>query len=139
MALAIVRTEHSADELRDAARRTTDTWQARRLLAIALVLDGASRTAAARAAGMERQTLRDWVIRYNEEGIEGLHDRPRTGRPPRLEAAERKYTTEAAGLSGCGRSKSPPPDSLSWFGWKAGGCTRWSFTGRSDLHVVTKG
>ena len=84
MALAITRTEHSADELRLAARRTKDTWQARRLLAIALVLDGASRTEAARAAGMERQTLRDWVIRYNEEGIEGLRDRPRPGRPPRL-------------------------------------------------------
>lgn len=84
MALAITRTEHSAKELRLAARRTKDTWQARRLLAIALVLKGASRTEAARAAGMERQTLRDWVIRYNEEGIEGLRDRPRSGRPPRL-------------------------------------------------------
>ena len=49
-----------------------------------VVLDGASRTDAARAAGMERQTLRDWVIRYNEEGIDGLCDRPRSGRPGRL-------------------------------------------------------
>ena len=56
MAVAITRTDLSTEELRGAARRTTDTYQARRLLALALVVDGASRTAAARAAGMERQT-----------------------------------------------------------------------------------
>ena len=61
MAVAVTRTEHSAEALRGAARRTRDTAQARRLLALALVLDGASRTAAARACGMDRQTLRDWV------------------------------------------------------------------------------
>ena len=83
MTLAIVRTDHSADDLREAARRTKDTWQARRLLAIALALDGVSRRDASRAAGMDRQTLRDWVIRYNEDGIEGLRDRPRSGRRPR--------------------------------------------------------
>jgi transposase len=48
------------------------------------VLEGASREDAARAAGMDRQTLRDWVHRYNAEGLAGLHDRPRSGRPPRL-------------------------------------------------------
>ena len=84
MAVAITRTDLSTEELRGAARRTTDTYQARRLLALALVVDGASRTAAARAAGMERQTLRDWVHRYNAEGVEGLCDRARSGRPPRL-------------------------------------------------------
>jgi len=89
MALAIVRSEHSADDLRAAARRTKDSRQARRLLAIALVLDGASRGAAARAGGMDRQTLRDWVIRYNEEGIKGLRDRPRSGRRPRLSPEQR--------------------------------------------------
>ena len=82
MAVAITRTDLSTEELRGAARRTTDTYQARRLLALALVVDGASRTAAARAAGMERQTLRDWVHRYNAEGVEGLCDRARSGRPP---------------------------------------------------------
>lgn len=89
MAVAITRTELSAEELRLAARQSRDTWQARRLLAIALVLDGVSRTEAARAAGMDRQTLRDWVIRYNEEGVEGLRDRPRSGRPARLGPAQR--------------------------------------------------
>jgi len=88
MAIAITRTELSADALRAAARGTKDSFQARRLLALALVLDGASRTAAARAAGMDRQTLRDWVHRYNAEGIGGLCDRPRSGRPSQLCEAE---------------------------------------------------
>ena len=85
MALAITRTELSAAELRREARRVKDGDQARRLLALALVVDGSPRTAAARSAGMDRQTLRDWVIRYNEEGVDGLRDRPRPGRPPQLD------------------------------------------------------
>src|SRR4051794_41939014 len=54
------------------------------MLALALVLEGASREEAARAAGMDRQTLRDWVRRYDAEGLAGLHDRHRSGREPRL-------------------------------------------------------
>ncbi len=95
MAVAITRTDLSAEELRGAGRRTKDSDQARRLLALALVLDGASRMAAARAAGMDRQTLRDWVHRYNAEGVEGLCDRARSGRPPRLSEAR---LAELAGL-----------------------------------------
>lgn len=88
MALAITRQELSAAELRVAARRTKDSDQARRLLAVALVLDGTSRTEAARVTGMDRQTLRDWVVRYNSEGVAGLRDRPRPGRPGQLSAAQ---------------------------------------------------
>jgi transposase len=88
MALAIARTERSAEDLRAEARRVKDVDQACRLLALALVLEGASRTAAARATGMDRQTLRDWVIRYNEAGVDGLRDRPRSGRRPQLDAAQ---------------------------------------------------
>ena len=84
MALAITRTDLSAADLRVAACRTDDSDQARRLLALALVMEGNTRTAAARSAGMDRQTLRDWVIRYNAEGMEGLCDRPRPGRPGQL-------------------------------------------------------
>jgi transposase len=65
------------------AARSTDATAARRMLALALVLDGWTRTAAARAAGMDRQTLRDWVHRYNAEGPAGLSNRPHTGAPPR--------------------------------------------------------
>lgn len=88
MALPITRGERSPSVLRAAARRTGDAAQARRLLAIALVLEGSSRTEAARSAGMDRQTLRDWVIRYNAEGIAGLRDQPRSGRRPRLTPAQ---------------------------------------------------
>jgi transposase len=88
MALAITRTERSAEELRGEARRAQDGDQACRLVALALVLEGASRTMAARAGGMDRQTLRDWVIRYNEAGVDGLRDRPRSGRRPRLNAVQ---------------------------------------------------
>ena len=96
MALAITRTELSAEELRAQARRVQDGDQACRLLALALVLEGASRTAAARAGGMDRQTLRDWVIRYNEAGVDGLRDRPRSGRRPRLNAAQLAELTRQA-------------------------------------------
>src|SRR5215217_4483109 len=71
-------------ELRALARRERDGRVSARLLALANALDGMSRDEAARAAGMDRQTLRDWVHRYNAEGVEGLRDRPRSGRKPRL-------------------------------------------------------
>ena len=88
MTLAIARTDLSAEDLRGAARRTKDSHQSRRLLALAQVLDGHSRGAAARAGGMDRQTLRDWVHRYNAAGVAGLCDRPRSGRPAQLSTAQ---------------------------------------------------
>jgi hypothetical protein len=63
------RTEFSAADLRRKACQVSDPDQARRLLAIASILSGASRGDAAKSAGMERQTLRDWVYRYNAEGL----------------------------------------------------------------------
>lgn len=51
-------------------------------------MDGLSREAAARQAGMDRQTLRDWLIRFNAAGVEGLRDRPRSGRPPFLDPGQ---------------------------------------------------
>ena len=84
MTVAVTRKELGAVELRREAGRCRDARAARRMLALALVLEGASREEAARAAGMDRQTLRDWVHRYNEEGLPGLHDRRRPGPRPRL-------------------------------------------------------
>src|ERR671933_2906661 len=84
MTIAITRQELGAGELRREAKRCQDAAAARRMLALALVLEGHPREAAARAAGMDRQTLRHWVHRYNAEGLPGLHDRPRSGRKPRL-------------------------------------------------------
>ena len=84
MTIAITRHELGSDGLRREAARCRDAAAARRMLALALVLEGGSREAAARAAGMDRQTLRDWVHRYNAGGLAGLRDRPRSGRKPRL-------------------------------------------------------
>src|ERR687886_2561495 len=84
MTVAVTRQELGAGELRCEAKRCRDAAAARRMLALALVLDGASREEAARHAGMDRQTLRDWVHRYNAEGLPGLSDRRRPGPRPRL-------------------------------------------------------
>ena len=84
MAIKVMRTEFSAGELRLKASRVRDANQARRLLALASILEGASWPDAARLAGMDRQGLRDWVHRHNAEGVDGLRERPRTGREPLL-------------------------------------------------------
>jgi putative transposase len=63
-----VRTDYTSGKLRQLVKRAKDAAQARRLLAIAAVLDGASREEAATAGGLDRQTLRGWVIRFNEQG-----------------------------------------------------------------------
>jgi transposase len=79
-----VRTDYTSGEVRRFARRVKDSSQARRLLAIAAVLDGASREEAAKLGGMDRQTLRDWVIRFNEQGPDGLINLPSPGAPAKL-------------------------------------------------------
>jgi transposase len=95
MAVVMTRLDLSAAELREAAARTQDAKALRRMLAIALVLDGWSREEAAEACAMDRQTLRDWVHRYNELGLEGLTDRPRrNGPPPRLSAQQQAQVAE---------------------------------------------
>jgi transposase len=82
-ALAI-RGDMSSEELRRQARRESDGRVSARLIAIANALEGMDRASAARLAGMDRQTLRDWVHRYNAEGIAGLCNRPAPGRRPKL-------------------------------------------------------
>src|SRR5437660_7067589 len=86
-----VRTDFSSQELRRLATRVKDAAQARRLLAIAAVLDGSSREAAAKIGGMDRQTLRDWVIRFNAQGPDGLINKPSPGAPAKLDANHRAF------------------------------------------------
>ena len=69
-----LRTDFSAAELRKLARRCGHHRQSCRLLSIAAIYDGMNRTDAAAVGGMDRQTLRDWVIRFNESGPDGLKD-----------------------------------------------------------------
>src|SRR3954468_16472988 len=85
MASAVsLRGDYSVTELRGLASATKNANQSRRLLSLAAVLDGMNRTEAARIGGMDRQTLRDWVHRFNQHGPEGLKDIRSKGNPSRL-------------------------------------------------------
>jgi transposase len=86
-----VRTDYTAGEVRRFAKQAKDVAQARRLLAIAAVLEGASRADAAKIGGMDRQTLRDWVHRFNDQGADGLINIPSPGVPPKLDATHRAF------------------------------------------------
>jgi transposase len=83
-----IQTDLSAAELRALARWQKDPRAASRMYAIAHALEGKSRAEAARLSGMERQALHDAVVRYNAEGVAGLHDRPKGRRRPVLDEAE---------------------------------------------------
>ena len=87
-ALAITRADYTAVELREAAARSNDADATRRMLALALVLEGYKRGEAGKLCGMDRQTLRDWVLRSNAEGLAGLSDRVIPGPKPRLTAEQ---------------------------------------------------
>ena len=84
-----LRSDFNDDDLRLLARSTDDAKQARRLLALSLIYDGASRSEAARHAKASLQAVRDWVLRFNAEGPDGLIDRKSPGTPPRLNAEQR--------------------------------------------------
>src|SRR5476649_3057988 len=88
VALLITRTDRTSAELRAEAARSKNARASRRMLAIAMVLDGHSRQAAAEACSMDRQTLRDWVLRYNNYGLAGLLDHAHPGRQRWLTAEQ---------------------------------------------------
>jgi transposase len=115
-----LREDFSADELRALARRSKDVSQSRRLLALAAVREGKDRAEAAKAGGMDRQTLRDWVHRFNANGPEGLFDQWGDGPKPRLSAEQ---LAELAGIVDAG------PDR------ERDGVVRWR---RVDLQRVIK-
>jgi transposase len=83
-----LREDYSAEALRALARRSKDANQSRRLLSLAAVRDGMDRGSAAKIGGMDRQTLRDWVHRFNGSGPEGLIDNWTEGPKPRLSAEQ---------------------------------------------------
>jgi putative transposase len=113
-----IRDDGSPAELRSRARRERDGRAAARMYAIANALEGMSRAEAARLAGMERQALRDAVVRYNAEGLTGLRDRPK-GRPPqKLTEAE-----EAAFAAVIFRGPDPGKDGVS--AWTRADLCRW--------------
>src|ERR1700751_2180062 len=84
-----LRCDFDAVRVRRVARESTDAKQVRRLLALAAIYDGATRTQAAAIGGVTLQIVRDWVLKFNGHGPEGLIDRRATGQPPRLDARHR--------------------------------------------------
>ena len=93
-AVSVTRSELDAAALRSASSKCADGAQVRRILALALVLEGRSRREAASLNGMDRQTLSDWVHRSNAEGIEGRKSRKSPGRVPALTAAQKAELRE---------------------------------------------
>ena len=84
-----LRQDFEAPQLRLAARRSKDGPQARRLLALAAIYEGATRSEAARIGGVTLQIVRDWVLKFNAQGPQGLIDRKAPGQPSRLNNAHR--------------------------------------------------
>ena len=119
-AMIPLRSDYDAAEARALARKATDPNQVRRLLALAAIYDGMNRRDAAAVGGMDRQSLRDWVYRFNEVGPEGLHDRKPPGAVAKLTAAERAALAEIV-------EAGPDPDS--------DGVARWR---RLDLKEVIR-
>jgi transposase len=96
MAAAIgLRGDFSSGELRRRARASRDAKQVRRLLALAAIRDGGSRSEAARVGGVGLQIVRDWVLRFNAEGPEGLVDRKAPGKAPTPNAEQRAALARA--------------------------------------------
>src|SRR3972149_9702645 len=85
-----LRGNFDASRLRGLAKKTKDGPQARRLLALAAIYDGATRTEAAKIGGVGLQIIRDWVLRFNARGPDGLLDRKPPGRPPKLNEGQRQ-------------------------------------------------
>ena len=115
-----LRTDFSARELRRLAKQSRDNNQSRRMLSLAAVLDGMSRDDAARIGGMDRQTLRDWVHRFNVGGPDALLDAWTNGPTPRLSLEQK---SELAALVEAGPNR------------QADGVVRWR---RIDLKLVIK-
>lgn len=119
MAKAIaLRADHGADDLRRLARASRDASQTRRLLALAEIYDGASRTEAARIGGVGLQIVRDWVARFNAEGAAGLVDRKAPGKPPRLTSQQRVALAQAV-------EAGPKPEVHGVVRWRLVDLLRW--------------
>jgi transposase len=90
-----LRCDYTGDHLRRFARASRDAAQTRRLLALAAIYDGGSRSMAAKIGGVGLQIVRDWVVRFNGRGPDGLCDRKAPGKPARLTDAQRTALAQA--------------------------------------------
>jgi len=85
-----LRRDFTASRLRGLAKKSKDGPQARRLLTLAAIYDGATRTEAAKIGGVGLQIIRDWVLRFNAHGPDGLLDRKPPGQPSKLNDDQRQ-------------------------------------------------
>jgi len=90
-----LRADFTADDLRTLAKASRDARQTRRLLALASIYEGGSRSEAAKLGGVGLQIVRDWVVRFNAEGPDGLIDRKAPGKTPLLTQAQRTALARA--------------------------------------------
>ena len=89
-----LRDDFNGSGLRHLAKASKDAGQSRRLLALAEIYDGGRRTDAARIGSVGLQVVRDWVLRFNAKGPEGLIDGQSTGKPPKLDVSQRRALAE---------------------------------------------
>ena len=122
-----IRSDYSAADLRRLAKRSKDNNQSRRLLSLAAVMDGMNRTDAARIGGMDRQTLRDWVHRYNRLGVDGLKSLRSPGPTPVL-SEQQMAELKALAIAG------PDPDIHKVVRWRCADL-RGEVTRRFDVTV----
>lgn len=120
-----LRTDFDAAALRWEARRSRDAAQARRLLALAAIYDGGSRSEAARLSGVTLQIVRDWALRFNAEGPAGLVDRKAPGAPPKLGDAQRRALVETV-------EKGPTPAVHGVVRWRLVDLVQWVW---EEFHV----
>jgi transposase len=113
-----LRCDFDAALVRAAARKSKDGAQARRLLALAVIYEGATRTEAARVGGVTVQIIRDWVMKFNADGPAGLIDRKAPGQPSRLNATHRAALAEAI-------EKGPIPASHGVVRWRIIDLMQW--------------
>src|SRR3954468_12673436 len=115
-----LRADYDATGLRAFARRTKDAPQARRLLALAAIYDGATRTQAAGIGGGTLQIVRDWVVKFNGSGPEGLIDRKAPGQPSKLKDAHRAALATMI-------ESGPIPAGHGFVGWRLVDVCKWIF------------
>lgn len=115
-----LREDFTADDLRRLARGSRDAGQSRRLLALAQIYDGGTRTDAARTGVVGLQTVRDWVLAFNANGPAGLIDRKAPGHPPKLSQAQRQALAEIV-------ESGPDPDRHGVVRWRRKDLAAWLY------------
>lgn len=115
-----LREDFTADDLRRHAKVSRDAGQGRRLLALAEIYDGGSRTDAARIGAVGLQTVRDWVLAFNADGPAGLIDRKAPGQKPKLDAAQRQALMQIV-------ESGPDPDRHGVVRWRLKDLAAWVY------------